>query len=119
MHGAEVPAQLRLPPDLHLVLKERRPADRSYSGFQATGLAVELRETGCRRVFIGGLGTEYGIRATALDAFAAGFETIVLEDAIRPLEVQPGDGARALGELRARGVRIEPVDSLTPSTVSA
>lgn len=78
----------------------------AYSAFQQTGLAVVLRNSGCRRVFIGGLATEYCVRVTALDALLAGFEALVIEDAIRPFEAHPGDERRALAELSARGVRL-------------
>jgi nicotinamidase/pyrazinamidase len=52
-----------------------------YSGFAATTLTEDLRAHGVRRVFVCGLATDYCVKATALDARAAGFETIVVEDA--------------------------------------
>ncbi len=77
----------------------------AYSGFQGTELAALLRGQGIQRVFICGLATEYCVKATALDARGAGFEVIVLEDAIRGVEVRPGDCGRAVEEMSAAGIR--------------
>jgi nicotinamidase/pyrazinamidase len=55
---------------------------------------------------IGGLATDYCVRATVLDALALGYETSVLVDAVRPVEVVPGDGERALAEMEAAGARL-------------
>lgn len=81
-------------------LRERE----AYSGFEGTGLAGLLRERGIRRVFVGGLATDYCVKATALDARKAGFQVVLLDDAIRGVEVAPGDCARALDAMRGAGV---------------
>ncbi len=80
----------------------------AYSAFAAPGLAEELRRRGVRRLLVGGLATDYCVRASALDALAAGFEVIVVEDAVRAVEVAPGDGERALDEVRRAGGRVLP-----------
>ena len=87
-----------------------------YSGFTMrdprTGATVPtemdglLRSHGIRRVVIGGLATDYCVRATALDALALGYETHVLVDSVRPVEVAPGDGERALAEVERAGARL-------------
>jgi nicotinamidase/pyrazinamidase len=77
-----------------------------YSGFAATTLDRDLREHDVRRVFVCGLATDYCVKATALDAKAAGFDVVVLEDASAAVNVEPGDEERALGELRAAGIAI-------------
>jgi nicotinamidase/pyrazinamidase len=82
-----------------------READ-GYSGFAATILERDLREHGVRRLFIGGLATDYCVKATALDAVHAGFETVVIRDASAAVNVVPGDEERALDELRRAGVAI-------------
>jgi nicotinamidase/pyrazinamidase len=110
--GAELASGLALPARTHVVSKATTREKDAYSGFQDTDLGSWLRELGCRRVLIGGLATDYCVRATALDALQAGFPAVVLEDAVRAVEVQPGDGARALAELRARGVEVVPVEQL-------
>lgn len=84
-----------------------------YSGFtmrdQRTGATMPteldglLRSHGVRRVVIGGLATDYCVRATVLDALALGHETRVLVDAVRPVEIAAGDGERALAEMERAG----------------
>jgi nicotinamidase/pyrazinamidase len=84
-----------------------------YSGFTmrdpVSGATVPteldglLRSRGIRRVVIGGLATDYCVRATVLDALALGYEAHVLVDCVRPVEVEPGDGARALDEMARAG----------------
>jgi nicotinamidase/pyrazinamidase len=88
-----------------------------YSGFtmrdpvtgetMPTELEALLRVRGVERVVIAGLATDYCVRATALDALRLGFRTVVLADAIAAVDLQPGDGERALAELRAAGVGVE------------
>ena len=54
-------------------------------------------------LFIGGLATDYCVKETALDALRGGFSVEVLEDCIRPVDVRPGDGAKALLEMQKAG----------------
>lgn len=84
-----------------------------YSGFAGTDLAERLRRRGVSRVFVCGLATDYCVKATAIEAIENGFESYVLTDAIRPVEVQPGDGERALQEMRAAGVYLITSEALT------
>jgi nicotinamidase/pyrazinamidase len=58
------------------------------------------------RVVVGGLATDYSVRATALDSLGAGFETEVVEAAVRAVDFAAGDGDRALEEMRRAGVRV-------------
>lgn len=84
-----------------------------YSGFtmrdpvtgtdRPTELESMLREQGVARVVIGGLATDYCVRATAMDAVDRGFAVAVLTDAVAAVERQPGDGARALEDVAAAG----------------
>jgi len=83
-----------------------------YSGFDGTGLADWLRSRGVHRVQVTGLATDYCVRATALDAIEAGFETTVLTDAVAAVDVQPGDGGRALASVAAAGGRLDRVHLL-------
>jgi nicotinamidase/pyrazinamidase len=88
-----------------------------YSGFsvrdsrsgaaQATELDRLLRERGVSRLVIVGLATDYCVRATALDALRLGYRVVVLRDAVRAVDVAPGDGDRALVELEAAGAEVE------------
>jgi nicotinamidase/pyrazinamidase len=59
-----------------------------------------------RRVYIGGLATDYCVKATVLDAKREGFDVKVLIDAVRAVEVQPGDGQRALQEMQQSGAQL-------------
>jgi nicotinamidase/pyrazinamidase len=77
-----------------------------YSAFAATPLAADLREHGIKRVFIAGLATDYCVKASALDAHAAGFEVIVLADASAAVNVEPDDEERALQAVREAGIAV-------------
>jgi nicotinamidase/pyrazinamidase len=81
---------------------------QGYSAFQDTGLAELLRDAGVDRLVVAGLATDYCVRQSVLDALAAGFDVTVAEDAIRGVDVEPGDSARAIEEMRAAGARFEP-----------
>ena len=75
-----------------------------YSGFEDTDLEQLLHSHDVDTVHVGGLALDYCVKATALDAKRAGFDVIVHRDATRPVEVEPGDGERAVEELRDAGV---------------
>src|SRR5207247_5941540 len=68
-----------------------------------TALERTLRENGVQRVALAGLATDYCVKETALDARRLGFTTIVLADAIAAVDLQPGDGERAVAAMRAAG----------------
>lgn len=101
--GADFAPGLVLPATGHVVSKATTAEADAYSGFQGTTLAAWLRDRGCRRLFIGGLATDYCVRETVCDALAAGFAVVLLRDAVRAVEVQPGDGARAEQAMREAG----------------
>jgi nicotinamidase/pyrazinamidase len=88
------------------------PQIDSYSAFfdnarmRATGLAAFLREAGVDEVWLCGLATDYCVKFSALDALDSGFEVVVVEDGVRAVDLVPGDGQRALDELRQAGARI-------------
>jgi nicotinamidase/pyrazinamidase len=87
-----------------------------YSGFTMrdptsgatipTELEALLRERRIRQVVVGGLATDYCVKATALDATRLGFETAVLVDGVRAVDLAPGDGDRALEDMRSAGVEL-------------
>ena len=84
----------------------RTPEAEGYSGFEHTDLEHLLREHGVDKVHVAGLALDYCVKETALDAARAGFDVTVHLDATRPVEVQAGDGERAVAELRAAGVSV-------------
>jgi nicotinamidase/pyrazinamidase len=69
-----------------------------------TELEGLLRAESVERVVVCGLATDYCVKATAIDATRLGFATAVLTDAIAAVDLQPGDGERAVDEMRAAGV---------------
>ena len=77
----------------------------AYSGFDGTNLERELKDAGIKRIFVGGLATDYCVKSTVLDALRLGFETILLVDAIKGVDVNPGDSERAIGEMIKRGAK--------------
>jgi nicotinamidase/pyrazinamidase len=87
-----------------------------YSAFEDTGLAELLRDRGVRSIAVGGLATDYCVRASVLDALAAGFDVTVVSDAIRGVNLEPGDSERALEEMRAAGARFASSNELDQSS---
>jgi len=84
----------------------------SYSGFfdnakrGDTGLSKFLKENQIERVFICGLALDYCVNFTALDSLNEGFETFLITDATRPVNVMPTDGENSLRELEAAGIKL-------------
>ena len=91
--------------------KGTNPQIDSYSGFfdnghrASTGLGEFLRQRGVKEVHVCGLATDYCVKWTALDAVALGFETYLLEDACRGVELHPGDVQKAIDQMRRQGVK--------------
>ncbi|MCS7234572.1 MAG: nicotinamidase [Armatimonadetes bacterium] len=108
--GADLHPQLRREPITHIVRKAYRPDQEAYSGFQGTGLAELLRGLGVEEVYVCGLATDYCVHATALDAARAGFRTVVVEDATRP--VYPDQVADRRREWEQAGVRVVRTEEL-------
>jgi len=115
--GAELHPDLDVAGEtLRKVVKTGTGDEDGYTAFEASapgavpsGSRLErlLREHGIERVVVLGLATDYCVRATALDARALGFDTTVLRDGVRPVDLAPGDGERALAELERAGATVE------------
>lgn len=103
--GAEFHHDLKLPPETKVISKASDPDREAYSGFKGTDLKEELKRRGIERVFVGGLATDYCVRSTVLDALKLGFEVVLLEDAIRGVDVKPGDSDRAIEEMMKEGAK--------------
>jgi nicotinamidase/pyrazinamidase len=104
--GAELHAGLDAG-HIDAVVDKGQAVDREgYSGFEGTELERLLRSRGVDALDVAGLALDYCVKATALDARRAGFDVTVHRGATRPVEVQPGDGERAVAELRAAGVEV-------------
>jgi len=117
--GARFAATLLVPAGALITSKATDPRHEAYSAFEGTGLAEHLRRAGVSRVFIGGLATDYCVRATGADARALGFDLTVLTDAVRAVDVNPGDGDRALQELAAGGTGMTTTNEVLASMGSA
>ena len=119
-HGAELHADLDRAKITHVARKGTDPEVDSYSGFfdngkrKATGLGDWLRSRWIQQVYVMGLATDYCVRATALDARALGFDVWVVQDGCRAVEVKPGDGDRAIAELRGAGCAIVESGAIGP-----
>jgi nicotinamidase/pyrazinamidase len=117
-HGAELhPAMQDVDVDFMVDVGRARD-DEGYSGFENSDLAEQLRERGVDRVAVCGLATDYCVRASAIDACREGFDVTVVEDAIRPVEVEPGDGERAIAEMKAAGAKMTTSERLLASATS-
>lgn len=110
--GAVFHPGLRLPSAAIVISKAESPKVESYSFFGEPDLEQPLVERGIRRLFIGGLATDYCVKWTALDAVRNGLEAFVLTDAIRGVDAQPGDSARAIEEMKAAGVKLVTVEEV-------
>jgi nicotinamidase/pyrazinamidase len=104
--GAAFADGLRLPPCAQVISKATTAERDSYSAFGGTDLLQRLRAAGVTRLVVGGLATDYCVLQTVLDACDAGFQVVVLRDAIAAVDVQPGDGKRATARMQAAGARL-------------
>jgi len=104
--GAEFHPDLLDDPRITIISKGIDENADGYSGFDGTNLAQVLREEEIQEVFVGGLATDYCVKHTVLDARREGFEVKALADAMRAVNVNPDDGARAVAEMRKAGAEI-------------
>ncbi len=108
----------QLHPDLHLpggyvnVKKGSDPEVDAYSGFLDSDLEGQLKAAGVTRVFVGGLATDYCVLHTVLDARRIGFETYLLTDAIGAVDVEAGDGERAIEQMVGAGATATTVEEV-------
>jgi nicotinamidase/pyrazinamidase len=111
--GAEFHPQLQVEGE---IVRKGSGGEDGYSGFtvrdpssgeeQPTRLEQLLRDKGVSRVVVVGLATDYCVKETAIDAAARGFETILLLEAVRAVDLEPGDGQRALEDVQRGGVTV-------------
>jgi nicotinamidase/pyrazinamidase len=103
--GAEFHPDLTEDPRVRVVSKGEGDED-NYSAFDGTTLAEDLRRERVEEVWVGGLATDYCVKNTVLDAMRAGFKVRALRDAMRAVNLQPGDDTRAVEEMRAAGAEV-------------
>jgi nicotinamidase/pyrazinamidase len=103
--GAEFHPALKDDPRIKVISKGLGDTD-CYSGFDETDLAAQLHDAGVEELTVGGLATDYCVKNTVLDGLKQGFRVKAVEDAMRAVDVNPGDGERAIEEMRAAGAEI-------------
>lgn len=92
--------------------KGKNPEVDSYSGFfdnarrGDTGLGDYLKSKGINQVFVCGLALDYCVKFTALDAKSLGFDTVLIADATRAVNLSPADGDKAINEMKETGISI-------------
>ncbi|HWW70509.1 MAG TPA: isochorismatase family protein [Duganella sp.] len=101
--GAAFGAGLRIPNTTMVVSKATEPGADAYSGFDGTSLATRLGSMEVKRLFVGGLATDYCVLETVCDALKLGLGVVLLLDAIRPVDLRAGDGKAAIEKMAALG----------------
>ncbi len=97
--GAEFSESLSLPDGSVIVSKATEQDVDHYSGFGGTDLHEQLQGKGVERVFVAGLATDYCVLNTVKDALELGYQTFVLLEGIRAVDVNQGDGQKAIDEM--------------------
>ena len=103
--GAEFHPDLQLPQNTIVISSATHKEREAYSGFSGTNLEKILRNKNIQTLFIGDLATDYCVKHTVLDALKAGFDVFLLTDAIRGVNVNPGDSERAIEKMIAAGAQ--------------
>ena len=108
--GAEFHKKLKPVKEAIILSKGMDPEKDSYSAFESfdpNGTPFEnlLRIFGVSEIYIGGLATDYCVKATSIDALKAGFKVVVLADAVKGVDLKPGDSERALKEAISYGAK--------------
>jgi len=108
--GAAFHPQLKLPKETILLYKGMDPGKDSYSVFQAEdtsgmGFLKFLHLLGVAELYICGLATDYCVKSSVLDALKNGFKVKLLTDAIKGVDIKPGDSEKAIKEMVKKGVK--------------
>ena len=115
--GAEFHAELALPLDAVIVSKGTSPDEEGYSGFEGRDpkgalLADLLRACGVEKIYVGGLATDYCVKHTVLDGLKQGFKVVLLEDAVRGVNLKADDSGRAIDEMARAGAQKQTLANL-------
>lgn len=118
--GARFHPAMELPPDATILTKGEDPDKDEYSGFGAVdqrGVPFHkiVRHMEIHKIYVGGLATDYCVKDTSLDALRSGHAVIILEDAVRGVDLRPGDSRRAMAELLAAGAETTTIEKLSSS----
>lgn len=101
--GAQFHPDLHFPESTVVISTATEVEKEAYSGFEGTDMHDRLQAEGIRRLFIGGLATDYCVFNTVKDGLKYGYEVFLLTDAIRAVNVDPGDGKKAMHEMTGMG----------------
>jgi nicotinamidase/pyrazinamidase len=109
--GAEFHPDLRVPPGAIVVSKGMGATEDAYSAFQARDdaghpLGALLDERRVHHLYVMGLATDYCVKSSALDGLKLDLGVTLIRAGIRAVNVQPGDGERALDEMRRAGTKV-------------
>lgn len=115
--GAQFHPKLKLPKYAIILSKGMDPEKESYSvfeGFDDSGQPFYnlLTMFGIKELYVAGLATDYCVKASAIDAIKQGFSVRLLIDAVKGVDITPGDSARAIKEMVGWGVRKATIDSV-------
>ena len=102
--GARFHPSLAIPADAEVIDKGTLQAEDAYSGFQGTELAHKLHGLHVKQIYVAGLATDYCVKNTVLDGAAQGFQTYVLTDSVRGVNLKRTDSATALKTMLSRGL---------------
>jgi nicotinamidase/pyrazinamidase len=111
--GARFHEGIILTPFAVIISKAAEKNREAYSGFQGTDLEDRLRSLKVQDLIVTGLATDYCVKSTVLDALRLGFNVTVIEEAVRAVDLQPGDGQRAIDEMRRAGAAVVSLQDLT------
>lgn len=104
--GAEFSADLRLPDPVKIFSKAVETGQDDYSDFANPKFKEQLDNMGARRLFIGGLATDYCVLHTVRDSLNHHYTVLLLIDAIRAVNVRPQDGENAINEMLQKGAKL-------------
>ena len=107
--GAQFHPALKDDPRITVISKGLGDTD-CYSAFDETDLALRLQQQGVEEIVVGGLATDYCVKNTVIDALNRGFKVQALENAMRAVDLQTGDGEQAIEDMRAAGAEIVNTD---------
>ncbi len=113
--GASFHPLLAVPSTAEVIDKGTLRTDDTYSNFQGTDLAQRLHSLQVKRIYVVGLATDYCVMNTVVDGVARGFETYVITDCVRGVNVKPTDSATAMRTMVSRGARQMTSDRLLKS----
>ena len=117
--GAKFAEELIIPDNAIIISKATDKDKDAYSGFDNTELDSLLKSKNIERLFVGGLATDYCVKATVLDALSLGYKVFVLLDAIKAVNVNPKDEESALLEMKDKGATFIDISSLSDDIVDS